>query len=133
MRCRTCGETAHPGYVIWRGAAAGPGLFPGAPVPCPECGGSGIVSACEGRPFEHAGSRQYRAYYLDECGMIVLAEAVGAACDEAAIEAAEEHLAATGGALSLEVWDGSRCVRAQRRDPMRLRSPRKDGFAERLW
>jgi hypothetical protein len=48
MRCPTCGDSAHPGYVTWRDVDLGGGLYRRSAVPCPDCGGSVIVSCCDG-------------------------------------------------------------------------------------
>jgi hypothetical protein len=44
MRCPTCGDTAHPGYVAHRETDIGGGLVRRSLVPCPDCGGSALAS-----------------------------------------------------------------------------------------
>jgi hypothetical protein len=46
MRCQTCADTAHPGFVSWREVEIREGLF--RRVPCPDCCGSGFSSFCDG-------------------------------------------------------------------------------------
>ena len=42
MRCASCGETSHPGMIeAQRGQLR-------SLMPCPECGGCAITSACDG-------------------------------------------------------------------------------------
>jgi hypothetical protein len=48
MRCPTCGNTLHPGYVACRDTDIGSGLVRRSLVPCPDCGGSGVATAADG-------------------------------------------------------------------------------------
>ena len=48
MRCPTCGETSHPGYVALRDTDIGDGLVRRSLVPCPDCGGSALASGNDG-------------------------------------------------------------------------------------
>jgi hypothetical protein len=43
MRCPTCSDTAHPGYIAWREIDLGNGLFRRSLATCPDCGGSLVV------------------------------------------------------------------------------------------
>ena len=106
MRCQTCADTVHPGYVGWRGLSAG-GLPVVGLAPCPDCGGSTIVGACEGRAMDVPDrGRAYRCYLLDERGMIVLAELIEADDDAAACEEARLLLDAMPTAAAVEVSEG---------------------------
>jgi hypothetical protein len=110
MRCQTCADRAHPGYLDWRAVAAG-----GQPIiglaPCPDCGGSTIVGCCEGRAWDLPDrGRIYRCYLLDERGMIVLAELVEADADDAACADARLLLEAAPTAVAVEVSEGGRRV-----------------------
>ena len=44
MRCPTCGDTPHPGYVAYRETDIGGGLVRRSLVPCPDCGGSRLAA-----------------------------------------------------------------------------------------
>jgi hypothetical protein len=118
MRCLTCVNTMHPGYVVWRGRAAKGGPFYGSLIPCPDCGGSLGVSACEGWNSGEADlGRPYRYYSLDERGMIFFAEIIDAGSDDDAQRQAETLLERSARCRAVEVWDRRRAVHVARRAP----------------
>jgi hypothetical protein len=53
MRCPTCSDTAHPGYIAWREIDLGDGLFRRSLAPCPDCGGSVVVFGSDGPSGGH--------------------------------------------------------------------------------
>jgi hypothetical protein len=120
MRCPTCGQTAHPGYIVWRGINGGDGPRRGSLIPCPDCAGSVVVSCCEGRGhgYEEV-SRPYRYYVLDDRGMIVLAEINDADSDAEAEQEAANLLRRNVNSCAIEVWDLKRRVHVARRPPVR--------------
>jgi len=48
MRCTTCGDTPHPGFVPWREVEIRDVLFRRDLVPCPDCGGFLMTSCNDG-------------------------------------------------------------------------------------
>jgi hypothetical protein len=48
MRCPTCGDSPHPGFIVCRDVDLGGGLYRRSAIPCPDCGGSVIASCCDG-------------------------------------------------------------------------------------
>jgi hypothetical protein len=48
MRCLTCGDTAHPGYVAHRETDIGGRLVQRSLVPCADCGGSALAGGADG-------------------------------------------------------------------------------------
>ena len=123
MRCLTCANTLHPGYVVWRGRDTGGRLLGGTPfygalIPCPDCAGSLVVSACEGETTcRDELIRPYRYYSLDERGMIFLAEVTDGGSDDDALEHAEALLGRHTRCRAVEVWDRRRAVHVARRPP----------------
>jgi hypothetical protein len=123
MRCVTCANTLHPGYVVWRGRdvrgrAPGGTPFYGSLIPCPDCAGSLLVSACEGeRIYRDERIRPYRYYSLDERGMIFLAEITDGDSDDEALVHAEALLGRHVRCQAVEVWDRRRAVHVARRLP----------------
>jgi hypothetical protein len=47
MRCPTCSDTPHPGFVVWREIETHDGVFRRVLRPCSTCGGSGVASCCD--------------------------------------------------------------------------------------
>jgi hypothetical protein len=118
MRCLTCANTMHPGYVVWRGREARGGPFYGSLIPCPDCVGSLVVSGCEGQASWQADMlRPYRYYSLDERGMIFFAEIIDADSDDEAQTQAEALLGRHARCRAVEVWDRRRAVHVARRGP----------------
>jgi hypothetical protein len=118
MRCLTCANTMHPGYVVWRGGDAKGGPFHGSLIPCPDCAGSLVVSGCEGHAAGQVDIvRPYRYYSLDERGMIFFAEIIDADSDDDAQLQAEALLERNARCRAVEVWDRRRAVHVARRAP----------------
>jgi hypothetical protein len=121
MRCLTCTNSLHPGYVVWRGhdtdsRRLGSAPFYGSLIPCPDCAGSLVVSACEGeRVSRDDSARPYRYYSLDERGMIFLAEIADGGSDDDALAHAEALLGRHAQCRAVEVWDRRRAVHVARR------------------
>ncbi len=120
MRCLTCANTMHPGYVVWRAKEAGGTPLHGFPfygslIPCPDCSGSLVVSACEGALSADDGIRPYRYYSLDDRGMIFLAEIIDGGSDDDAFLHAEALLGRNARCRAVEVWDRRRAVLVARR------------------
>ena len=47
MRCPTCSDTPHPGFVARRDEVRD-GVYRRNLYPCPDCGGTAIASCCDG-------------------------------------------------------------------------------------
>jgi hypothetical protein len=60
MRCSTCSETSHPGYVAWREIDLGDGLFRRSLVLCPDCGGLVTIPDSDGSPSGHRDAAKVR-------------------------------------------------------------------------
>jgi hypothetical protein len=48
MRCPTCANTAHPGFIVWREVEVRDGVYRHTLCPCPDCGGSAMTSCDDG-------------------------------------------------------------------------------------
>jgi hypothetical protein len=48
MRCPTCSDTAHPGFIVWREVEVRDGVYRHTFCPCPDCGGSAMTSCDDG-------------------------------------------------------------------------------------
>jgi hypothetical protein len=48
MRCPTCSDTPHPGFIAQREVEMRDGVFWRDLRPCPDCGGSAVASCCDG-------------------------------------------------------------------------------------
>jgi hypothetical protein len=48
MRCPTCSDTLHPGFIALREVEVRDGVRWRDLRPCPDCGGSTVASCCDG-------------------------------------------------------------------------------------